>query len=157
MTPLPLQLAATVDLLPGGLVRIGGLTLDTSEARSILVRLAEVVGAAEHAGAWPAVRTMLAHTFAAATPAKVRMVAATGSTTAGVSTSLCCGRAWQAIPVRREKSLRREESLRRQEPLCGEEQESLRGQVISCVFEIRFAPPWLMARRRVFFPLRHPA
>lgn len=72
---LPLHLASTVDLLGDGSIRIGALTLDASEARAILVRLAEVVGAAEHVGDWPAVRTMLDHTFAAATPTKVRMVA----------------------------------------------------------------------------------
>lgn len=70
-----LQLGSIVDLTADGSIRIGALTLDRSEARAILVRLAEVVGAAEHVGDWPGVRAGIDRQFVGAVPVAVRMVA----------------------------------------------------------------------------------
>ena len=70
-----LTLGSTVTLTSTNEVQLGPLTLHPTEARALLVRLAEVVGAAEHVGDWPAVRDRLDRQFAGALPVTVRDLA----------------------------------------------------------------------------------
>ena len=72
---IPLQVGGLIEPLADGTIRIGTLTLDASEARAVLVRLAEAVGSAEHVGDWPAVRSLLDHQFARGVSVSVRRIA----------------------------------------------------------------------------------
>jgi hypothetical protein len=87
----PLTLATTISLTDSGHVQIGPLTIPAHEARAILVRLAECVGAAEHVGDWPSVRAHFDAAFAGCHPVPVRFLDGAREKGRGLFRPLPCG------------------------------------------------------------------
>jgi hypothetical protein len=69
-----LTLGCAIEALDSGEVRIGSAIVPAHEARAVLVRLAECVGAAEHVGDWPSVRDALDRIYAGCHPVNVRFL-----------------------------------------------------------------------------------
>jgi hypothetical protein len=86
-----LTLGCAIEALDSGEVRIGSAIVPAHEARAVLVRLAECVGAAEHVGDWPSVRDALDRIYAGCHPVNVRFLDGAREKGRGLFRPLPCG------------------------------------------------------------------
>jgi hypothetical protein len=86
-----LTLGCAIATTDTGEIRIGNAIIPAHEARAILVRLAECVGAAEHVGDWPSVRAHFDAAFAGCHPVNVRFLDGAREKGRGLFRPLPCG------------------------------------------------------------------